>query len=134
MDQAALVEGQFNDGQKLFDRFAEEGMAVAAAWVKEYDAWQWYLYLVTPLVGEDGDTTAAYRKVHAVYRAMPEPLRVDLFQIKVVGPSEPVGQAILALRRRSVGRGPVEYAGPRLGDVSVDAAYIYPPSMMAARQ
>lgn len=132
MDQAPLVEAQFNDGQKLLDRLFEAGIALGAAWVKESEAWQWYLYLVTPLVGEDGATTPAYGRVLEVYRAPPQPLAVDRFQLKVVGPTEPVGKAILEAQRGNRGRGLARYGGASLGGLSIDAAFIYPAPILAA--
>jgi hypothetical protein len=136
MDQGTLVNGQINDGQKLIDRLAENGVAVlAACWMKESDGGLWYLYLVTPLVGEDGARRPAYHRINAVIRALPQPLRMDPFQKKVVGPLEPVGQAILDLQRRYAGRLPVWYGEATLGGVSIDAAYLYPPTVLApARQ
>jgi hypothetical protein len=132
VDQAPLVEAQFNDAQKLLDRLAEDGIALGAAWVKESDAWQWYLYLVTPLVGEDGGTRSAYGRVLEVFRAMPQPFAMDPFQLKVVGPWESVGKAILTAQRSHPGRGPIPYGGFRLGEMSIDGAFIYPAPVLAA--
>src|SRR5437660_12729851 len=71
MAQATLVEMQINEGQRLIDRLAKEGVAVTgAAWVKESENGDWYLYVVTPLVGEDGATKPAYRRVNRVIREM----------------------------------------------------------------
>jgi hypothetical protein len=132
MDQGTLVESQINEGQKLIDRLVENGIAVlAACWMKESDGGLWYLYLVTPLVGEDGSRRPAYRRINAVIRAMSQPLGIDPYQKKVVGPSEPVGQAILDLQRRYAGRLPLWYGEATLGGVSIDAAYIYPPRVLA---
>ena len=64
MAQATLVEMQINDGLRLIHRLADEGVLVAAAgWVKEIESGQWFLYLATSLVGEDGATRPAYRRV-----------------------------------------------------------------------
>ena len=52
MAQASLVEMQIIEGQTLIDRLTHEGIGVtAAAWVKESESGDWYLYLATPLVG-----------------------------------------------------------------------------------
>ena len=102
----------------------------AAGWVKESDGWQWHLYLVTPLVGEDGATTPAYRRILAVLRTGPPPPELDPFLIKVVGPTKPVGQAILDAQRHG-GRFWGRYAVTSLGGMSVDGAYVYPPLVTA---
>ena len=55
MAQETLVGMQFKEGRRLLDRLAREGVPVtAAAWVKESESGDWYLYLATPLVAEDG--------------------------------------------------------------------------------
>lgn len=131
MDPIPLVTEQIDGGRKLVERLAENGIAVTAAgWVKESDSWQWYLYLVTSLVGEDGATTPAYRRINTVLRAGPQPPEVDPFQIKVVGSSEPVGEAILGAQRHG-GRLSGSYGGASLGGMSIDGACLYPPLVAA---
>jgi hypothetical protein len=101
MDQIPLVNEQIEDGRKVIQRLTENGIPITAAgWVKESDRWRWLLYLVTPLVGEDGDTKSAYRRIHTVLRALPQPPEIDPFQIKAIGPSERVGKAILDAQRQ----------------------------------
>jgi hypothetical protein len=64
MAQGSLVERQIQDGQRLIDRLTREGVAVTAAcWAQESESGQWFLYVVTPLVGEEGATTSAYRRI-----------------------------------------------------------------------
>ena len=110
------------------------GVAVpAACWMKESDGGWWYLYLVTPLVGKDGGTRRAYRRLQEALQTLPHNLVArDPFRIKVVGPTEPVGQALLELQRRSAGRLPSWYDGSNLGGVSIDLAYLYPAVTTAA--
>jgi hypothetical protein len=129
MDQAALVEMQVRDGQRLVERLAREGVAVtAAAWVKETESGQWYLYLATPLVSEDGAKRAAYRRVNAVIREMqPEGFELDPFVIKVIRPHDPTATDILAHGGSRAGRTATWFQGSRLGALAVEAAYIYPP-------
>ncbi len=71
MDQGTLVAMQIEDGQRLIDRLVGEGIAVTAAcWAKESESGQWFLYIATPLVGEDGAKRPAYRRVNTVIREM----------------------------------------------------------------
>src|SRR5689334_3042943 len=101
MDQATLVEGQIRDGQKLVEQLIEKGVPIsAAAWVKETDGGMWFLYLVTPLVKKGGSTTVAYTQINAVLRALEEPIMVDFFQKRAIGPASVVGQAILEFQQR----------------------------------
>jgi hypothetical protein len=120
---------QIKEGQTLLERLAHEGIAVTAAgWVKESDSGDWYLYLATPLVGEDGATTPAYRRVNAVIRKMEqEGFRMDPFDKKVIGPHDPIARDMAAHRVARPGGPPTPFRGSRLGDLYVEEAYIYPP-------
>jgi len=128
MAQAPLVEMQTKEGQTLIDRLTHERIGVtAAAWVKESESGDWYFYLATPLVGEDGATKAAYRRVNAVIREMEkEGFRMDPFEKKVIGPNDPIARDMVA-HRGGPARTPTRFRGSRLGDLAVEEAYIYPP-------
>jgi hypothetical protein len=128
VDQIALVEEQIRDGQKLVEQLNGEGVPVsAAAWVKESEGGQWYLYLVTSLVREDGATKPAYRRVTGVIRRLQgDGLWIDPFEVKVIGPTDPVGEAIVEAQQRYPGRMATRYAGASLGGLSIEGAYIYP--------
>jgi hypothetical protein len=128
MDQGTLVEKQIEDAQWLIEQLVAGGVPVtAAAWVKESESGQWFLYLVTPLVGEGGATRTAYRRVNEVMRQLSHPIWVEPLEIKVVGPDSPVGKAVRDLHRRHPVPSPIRYREARLGDVSVVGAYVYPP-------
>jgi hypothetical protein len=81
----------FKEGQTLIERLSHEGIEVtAAAWVKESESGDWYLYLATPLVREDRATKAAYGRVNAVLREMEkEGFGMDPFAKKLIYPPPP---------------------------------------------
>jgi hypothetical protein len=135
MDQIPLVDEQIKDGRKLIERLNEEGVPVtAAAWIKETAGGQWYLYLVTPLVGEDGATKPAYRRITPLIRQWQgEGIWIDPFEVKVVAPSELRGQAIADVQRQNQGRPAPRFEWASLGAFSVEGAYIYPPIAAATR-
>jgi hypothetical protein len=130
MAQATLVEMQITDGQRLIDRLIREGVAVTAAgWVKESESGDWYLYLATSLVGEGGGTTPAYRRLIAVIRAMQEEgFWIDPFEIKAIGPHNPIARDMVAHRGRRPAPIPTRFRGARLGELSVEEAFLYPPT------
>jgi hypothetical protein len=130
MAQATLVEMQIKDGQRLIDRLTREGIAASAAcWAKETESGDWYLYLATPLVSVDGSKRPAYRRVNAVIREMQkEGFWVDPFEIKVIGPHEPMAADVAAHRNAGPAKIPTRMGGGRLGEVAVEEALIYPPS------
>src|ERR1700682_1609875 len=129
MAQATLVEMQINEGQRLIDRLAQEGVAVtAAAWVKESESGDWYLYLATPLVGEGGGKRPAYHRINTVIREMlKEGFGMDPFEKKVIGPHDPIAKDMVANRGGRPGGPPTPFRGSRLGDLALEEAYIYPP-------
>jgi hypothetical protein len=120
---------QIKDGQTLIDRLTHEGVAVtAAAWVKESDSGEWYLYLATPLVSEDGAKRAAYRRINAVLRQMEEEgFGMDRFEKKVIGAHDPIARSMVTHRQARPGGPPTPFRGSRLGELYIDEAFIYPP-------
>lgn len=129
MDSMPPLDEQIRNGQKLIEQLNREGILVpAAAWVKECERWQWYLYLVTSLVGQDGATKRAYQRVTAVVRRLQgEGVWIDPFQLKVISPTDPAGEAIIAVGRQYRGGQVTAYGGASLGRLSIDGAYVYPP-------
>jgi hypothetical protein len=128
MAEATLVNMQLTEGQRLIDRLAQNEVAVtAAAWVKESESGDWYLYLATPLVGEGGGKKAAYHRVNEVIREMQEEgFGMDPFAKKVIGPNDPIAKDLLTHRVGRPGGSPTTFRGNRLGDLAVEEAYIYP--------
>jgi len=134
VDPFALVDEQIAAGKKLIERLNQEGIAVVAGgWVKESDRDRWYLYLITPLVGEDGATRATYRRVVPVIRQLQEEgTAIDFFEVKVIGPKDPVAVPVLQMQRNASNRLPIRYPSTSLGGLSIEGAYFYPPPVRQA--
>ena len=129
MDQDTLVDMQIQDGRRLLERLSGEDFPVTAAgWLKESEGGPWLFYLVTPLVGEDGVKRPTYLRLGAVLRRMPQPFWVDPMEITVVAPDSALGKAIRDIATRRPGPVPMPYGSTRLGGLSVDGAFIYPPA------
>jgi hypothetical protein len=127
MDQFALVESQMTDGQKLVTRLVQEGFPVTAAgWVNATEASRWHLYIASPVVDDQGPFTA-YRRIHEVIQQMPEPFWVEPSDVKVIEAKSPIAREVQEMFRGSPRKIPIRYRGARLGDLSIEAAYIYPP-------
>lgn len=127
MDSIPLVATQIEAVPDLLARLVADGVPVAAsAWVDESDTDRWYLYVVSPLMDSLGPK-GAYGKLVAVLHPVLSPgAEIDLSEIKLVGVTSSVGRALLEIRRTKK-EGPIRYRGYRLGELSIDAAYIYPP-------
>src|SRR4051812_20518812 len=124
MAQTLLVEMQITDGQHLIERLNRGAVTVtAAAWVLESDGGDWYLYLVPPLVGEDGATRPAYQHVNSVIREMEkEGMEIEV-EKKVIGLDDPIAKDLVAYRDSHPSKKPTWFLGWRLGDLPIEAAF-----------
>lgn len=130
MGQGTLVEKQIEDGAKVVHKLRETGFDVAAAWwMKSSEEGLWFLYIASKEVDDKG-IRAAYRAIHVVMGGL-GPLWVDRFEVKAVGLADPVTKDVLDILARAAGRMPSRFAGTRLGNVSIDGSYIYPPVVAA---
>jgi len=132
MDQEILVERQILDGQKLVDQLIQGGFPVTVAfWLKTYEDSKWYLYIASPVVEDEG-TLGGYRRTNAVLREMPEPFGVEPLTIKLIAPTNPLAEDVVANLKRYPRKMPGPYGGARLGGVTIDGAYLYPLPVGAA--
>jgi hypothetical protein len=143
MDQDAVVTEQTKSGQRLIEALATAGFDVRVAfWAKPTDEGKWFLYLASPAVDEKGPATA-YRFVFGVLRQIPD-LWIEPLEVRVVGLNDSLAQAALAVTKPQAADSPfavrnlkpypgmTRFGGSVLGGVSIDGAYIYPPSQPAA--
>ncbi|MFO0842633.1 MAG: hypothetical protein U0797_09605 [Gemmataceae bacterium] len=126
MDQIPLVADQIEGGRKLVELLTESGFPVTAAcWVKENKESKWYLFLVSPAVDEYGPREA-YRRLIPLLEKQQQPFLVDPFEVKLIGSDEPLAKGIAEAQQR-VGRKVTPRYQDVLGDVYVEAAYLYLP-------
>lgn len=138
MGYETLVKEKADGGAKLIARLRGADLTVAAAcWAKREGDSQWYLFLVSPGVERTG-----VRPGYGVIRSALESLesdwgnefeRVDLSEVKLVGKTDPLGEAVVEFNRHFPGPSPTWHNGVALGSVYVEGAYIYPPTLFAAR-
>jgi hypothetical protein len=143
MDKNTVVSEQTESGERLIEALATDGFDVRVAfWAKLVDEGKWYLYLASPMVDDKGPAVA-YRLVHGILRKMPD-LWIDPLEIRVVGLNDSLTEAALEAIKPRVPDSPYAVRNPRpypgmtwfgestLGGVSIDGAYIYPPSQSGA--
>jgi hypothetical protein len=127
MDQTTLVDEQIADGKRLLDRFREAGFPVTiAGWIWASERGRWHLYVASPVVEDEG-IGAAYLRIHALVRQMPQPFSIGPFDVKAIRPKAPLAEAMLDLHRRHPGRSFFPFGGSQFGGVEVEGVYIYPP-------
>jgi hypothetical protein len=124
MDQATLVANQIDDVPRVIETLKLENVDVEAVfWLYTSEADQWYLYIVSRLVDQIG-ITEAYKSVFRVMKKLPD-LRIDRFQVKLVGPTDTIAKAIagfLGVRRAP---SPTEIRSSNLGGLYIEHAYVY---------
>ena len=128
MDTVALVSEQIKAGQQLVERLRAASVPVtAAAWVKPTERYNWYLHLVTPLVGEGQGVRSAYRCIRPVLRALKdEGAWIEDSDLMLTGTTEAIGEAIAAASRQVHPRRTASrYGGASLGHLSIDDAFVY---------
>jgi hypothetical protein len=128
VDTEILVENLIEDGQKLVEELPQRGFEVTAAfWLKASEDGKWYFYIISPLVDAEG-LAKAYRQLHPLVRAMPSPFWIDPLEIKLIGPDNPMARDVLAIYSRASGPrvSPIRWGGKKLGNVSIEGAYLYP--------
>ena len=140
MDQDAVVNEQAESGKRLIAAVEANGFEVRVAfWAKLTDEGNWYLYLASPFVEENGGR-AAYGVVLEVLRKQPD-IWIDSFEIRVIGLKDTLAKAALevvrprgsdsqfAVKNPRPYPGLTRFGGASLGGVSIDGAFIYPPSV-----
>src|SRR4051794_3263270 len=126
MDTELLVDSRTEDGRKLLAELMRDGFHVTVAfWVKTSEEGLWALYVASDAVdpARIGD---AYPTVYACLRRIPE-ASVEPSEIKLIPASHPLAAAAQEVRDRDRGRMPIRLHGKRLGDLSVEEVYVYPP-------
>jgi hypothetical protein len=129
MASDTLVERQIDDGRKLVEQLPQHGFDVLAGmWLKTADDGAWHFHLISPRVDAAGHLVA-YRELLAALRAMASISSIHPLEITLVGPSSPLGQAVMAALGQPHGPqhvSPVIWRGYQLGDVTLEGAYLYP--------
>lgn len=128
MDQASLVMPQIDAADQFLRHLQGFGFPMtAAAWIKEPDLRDWYLFIASAKV-EDVGLRDAYSVLLDVFHQFPPTLWLDRFRIRLIGSTNPIANDLLAVRAKYPlpAVSPIRFYGPRLGDLSVEGAYLYP--------
>ena len=125
MDKATLVSIDIEGGRDLLKLLDEAKFkVVVAGWFHVPEFFDWRLWIASPVYDSEG-MREALRRIQAVLRKAPPHLSIELAQITVVSPKDPV---IRDLRRR-YGKTPfvqvMRAGGHMIGDRFVDEAFLY---------
>jgi hypothetical protein len=128
MAPGTLVEKMLEDGGKVVEKLLEFGFDLTSAfWLQTSEDGKWRFYIVSALVESEGPIKA-YKRLHPLVHALPDDSSVDPLQIKLIGPTNPMARDVLAIQRqsRNANGSPMRWGGTRLGEMSIDDAYLYP--------
>jgi hypothetical protein len=125
MGTELLVENKIEDGQRLINQLIRDEIEVSVGfWVRTSEEGVWHLYIASPSINPE-KLGEAYRKVYASLNKLSD-CWVMPSDLKLINGANPVARAAVAVRDRSPGRSPTRYHGKRLGNLSIEEAYLYP--------
>jgi hypothetical protein len=127
MDQGPLVGEETDAGAELIRQFDKFIPIKSAFWVKGSDEGRWYLYIASDHF-DDKNLDDAYGEVLRLAGRMASAY-LDPFQVKLIASSDPLAEAVSNIHQRYPGNSATRFGGQNLGGMSVEGAYIYPPSV-----
>lgn len=128
MDKETLGEDIIAPGRRLIEALLEQGVPISAAcWLKEDDDYQWFLYVITPLVDNDGATKEAYTAIVHALRRIRDSFGIHALDIKAVGEESELARAIRELHQQKTSSRGFRLGSRRFGGLSIEGAYVYPP-------
>lgn len=121
-----LVDEQIENGRDLIAELVEDGFDVTVAfWARTSEEGLWFLYIGSTSVGVHS-LGEAYRRAYACLRRLTNTW-IALSEIKLVHATNPIAQEAIVIRDKFPGgRLPTRIGGKRLGNLSIEEAYIYP--------
>jgi hypothetical protein len=123
-----VVMNRIDEGKDLVERLRHNSFEVAAAfWLQDSSDEKWRLFIVSPVVDALG-TAGANRKLHPIVYADPQLVWISPLEINLIGPSDPVAKAALAVYDRMSGLpgSAIWWRGKQLGDRFIELSYFYP--------
>lgn len=125
MDTELLVDDRIDEGRALISELFTDAFDVAVAmWIKTSEEGRWFFYVGSSSV-EVQELGNAYRRVYACLSRIPNS-SIALSDIKLVNVGHAIARDAIAIRDRNPARIPTRYHGKRLGNLSIEDAYIYP--------
>lgn len=125
MDQGPLVKDQIDIGEAFVAEFNKIVPVSSAFWLKESDGGWWYLYIASDKI-DDGNRRNYYAEALNLADGFPKTPFFDPLSIKLVSSDSPVAREVQEMQFRYPQQMPTFYRRGRLGNVSIDEAYIYP--------
>lgn len=132
MAEELLVDDQIDNGQAIIDRLLADGHDVTTAfWIKN-DEGLWRMYLASPSFDErkPGET---YLSIRDSLAKVPDE-EARFWPLNLINDQNPIARDALKIAGRPGKKEGIRYRGPRLGDLAIEEAYIYPRPAVPLRQ
>jgi hypothetical protein len=127
MVNASLVESDIEDGRKLLGELRKIGshfLVRSAFWLFRPEAFDWRLFIATPLVDQRGPASA-YTDIQGALRSLSKPLWISMQDISVVSPNDKLVKVMKKVAHIPVGRNGIRLARTRVDDTYIEDAYVY---------
>lgn len=132
MVETSLVESDIQSGRTLLDELRKTDsqfsvphfLVRSAFWLYRPDAFNWRLFIATPLVDQRGPASA-YTDVQGVLRSLAKPISISMQDISVVSPSDKLVKVMKKAAHIPAGESGVRLARIRVDDTYIDDAYVY---------
>jgi hypothetical protein len=132
MAEELLVDDQIDNGQAIIDQLLADGIDVAVAfWVKN-DEGLWRLSIASPRF-DDRKPGENYLAIRDSLAKVPDP-EARFWPINLINDRNPAARDALRIAGRPGKEEGIRYRGPRLGELPIDDAYIYPRPAVPLRQ
>jgi hypothetical protein len=132
MVKTSLVESDIEEGRKLLDelkktdsKFSVPHFVIRSAfWFYSSDAFDWRLFIATPLVDQRGPASA-YTDVQGALRSLAIPLWISMQDISVVSPNDKLVKVMKKAVHIPSGLNGARVARTRVDDTYIEDAYVY---------
>ena len=132
MVKTSLVESDIEGGRILLNeirktdsKFSVPHFLVRSAfWLYRPDAFDWRLFIATPLVDQRGPTSA-YTDLQGVLRSVAKPLSISMQDISMVSPKDKLVKVMKKAVHIPVGVNGARLARTRVDDTYIEDAYVY---------
>src|SRR5262245_5598204 len=132
MVETSLVESYIQDGRTLINELKRSDaqfsvphfLVRSAFWLFRSEAFDWRLFIATPLVDQRGPASA-YTDVQGVLRSMTKPLIISLQDLSVISPNDKLVKIMKKAAHSPGGLSGARVARTRVEDTYIEDAYVY---------
>lgn len=131
MAEELLVDDRIDGGQKMVDQLLADGFDITVAFWSKKEEGSWRLYLASPGF-DDRRPGENFLAIHESLARLPDEIRFE--SITTINDQNPAALAALKIAGRVGKAEGIRYRGTRLGNLTIEEAYVYPRPAIPLRQ